>query len=381
MDEPKSAIDFLDDYRKKGGDRVREYRAFQRFLELKAREKAIPVSGQFELTPLCNFDCKMCYVHLDADQLKGQAVLPVETWKKLIHEAWQAGMMFATLTGGECLAYPGFEELYLYLHSLGCEVTVLTNGFLLDEKRIQFFTEHPPDLIQITLYGWNDDVYERVTGKRAFTVVADHIKRAVKADLPVCLTLTPNRYLGEDLLETIRVANELCENVLINSHLSPPREETGRSEQKDDSELDLYIRAYRYSDKLKGRAEHEVKEENLPPYGGPCHESSACGLRCGGGRSTFAINWKGTLTPCLDLQMICGYPLEEGFTAAWTKVNQAANNWPRVPECEGCAYLDACQTCAANMLRFADPGKMPISLCEQTRELVRHGVTHIPDCE
>lgn len=30
----------------------------------KAFEDGIPISGTFELTPRCNFDCKMCYVHL-----------------------------------------------------------------------------------------------------------------------------------------------------------------------------------------------------------------------------------------------------------------------------------------------------------------------------
>ncbi len=381
MDEPRNALELLDHLREKDGDRVSEYNKIKTYLSFKAREKGIPLFGLFELTPLCNFDCKMCYVHLDPDQLNGQAVLPTETWKDLILQAWNAGMMYTILTGGECLAYPGFEELFLYLHSLGCEVEVLTNGLLLDEKRIKFFKEHVPTSIQVTLYGQNDDVYERVTGKRAFTAVANNIQRAVEEGLPITITITPNRYLGEDLFETIRAAKALSKNVIINSYISVPREETGRSGQRDDSEMELYIRAYKYYDKLDGHETHGIEEEKLPPCGGPCHESSKCGLRCGGGRALFAINWKGTMTPCLEMSIIRGFPLEEGFTAAWTKVNREANNWPRVPECEGCAYDKICLNCAANMLRFADPGKVPTGLCEQTRELVRHGVKHIQDCE
>lgn len=381
MGEPADALEWLKAYRKKGGDPVRAYHEMTQFWEFKARDKGVPVSGLFELTPLCNFNCKMCYVHLDADQMKGQKVLPVETWKRLMREAWQAGLMFASLSGGECLAYPGFEELYLYLHSLGVEVSVLTNGFLLDEKRIQFFKNHPTALIQVSLYGWNDDVYERVTGKRVFSTVRDHIKRALEEGLPVSLSVVPNRYLGEDLLETIRVAKELCKDVTLNNYISIPREETGRAGQRDDVELDLYIRAYKYYEQLDGRETHEIREEDLPPCGGPCHECSARGMLCGGGRSTYAIDWKGTLLPCPSFSAISGYPLKEGFAAAWTQVNQAANDWPRVPECDGCAYSDACHNCAANMLRFADPGKMPTGLCEQTREMVRQGVKRLPDCE
>ncbi|MBR3019136.1 MAG: radical SAM protein [Clostridia bacterium] len=381
MDESNSSLKWLEDYRKKGGDPVQEYHELTQFWEFKARDKGVPVSGLFELTPLCNFSCKMCYVHMDANQLKDQKILPTETWKRLMREAFQAGMMFASLSGGECLAYPGFDELYFYLRSLGVEINVLTNAYLLDEKRIQFFKKHQPALIQITLYGWNDDVYERVTGKRVFSAVRDHIKRAVEENLPVRLTVVPNRYLGEDLLETIRVAKDLCKFVSLNNFINTPREETGRSGQRDDAELDLYIRAYKYFEQLLGRETREIREEDLPPCGGSCHECSERGILCGGGRSTFAIDWKGTLLPCPSLSAICAYPLKEGFAAAWAQLNQAANNWPRVPECKGCAYSDACHHCAADMLRFADPGKKPSGLCEQTREMVRQGVKHIPDCE
>ena len=124
---------FLKELREENGKQIWRYSSFARYLDRKAREKGIPLTGQFELTPLCNFSCKMCYVHLNAEQMNGQKVLTVETWKDLMHQAWEAGMMHVTLSGGECLTYPGFDELYLYLQSLGCDVTVLTNAFLLDE--------------------------------------------------------------------------------------------------------------------------------------------------------------------------------------------------------------------------------------------------------
>ncbi len=381
MDTLVNGIELVDQLRKKKVKEDQMFLKLKQHLDMKAREKGIPISGEFELTPLCNFSCRMCYVHLDAEQLNGKTILPPETWKELMHQAWEAGMLSANLTGGECLAYPGFEELFLYLQSLGCEVAVLTNGFLLDEKRIQFFRKHMPSLLQVTLYGWNEDVYERVTGQRAFHVVADHIRRAVEAELPVRISITPSRYLGEDLLETIRTARGLCNSVMINSFLSPPREETGRSGQQDDVDTELYIRALRYFDELEGNTTAEIREDLLPPCGGPDHATAECGLRCGGGRSGFAINWKGRMMPCFDLGMIQADPIRDGFAAAWAKINHAANHWPRVPECDGCAYHEACNNCAANMLRYAEPGKVPEALCRQTRMFVHHGVRHIPECE
>ena len=205
---PEDGLEFIQWLHEKGESETPSYPKFYRFLSFRAREKGVPVHGQFELTPLCNFSCKMCYVHLDPNQMNGRELLSVDTWKNLMHQAWEGGILRATLTGGECLTYPGFDELFLYLHSLGCEVSVLTNGFLLDEKRIAFFKEHKPTSIQITLYGWNDDVYERVTGQRAFEVVANNIRKAVEADLPIRVSVTPSTYLGRDVLETIRIGKK-----------------------------------------------------------------------------------------------------------------------------------------------------------------------------
>ena len=60
--------------------------------------------------------------------MQGDSLLTAEQWKQIIDEAYAAGLMRVILTGGECLTYPWFREIYLYLHSLGCEIRVLTNG-------------------------------------------------------------------------------------------------------------------------------------------------------------------------------------------------------------------------------------------------------------
>ncbi|MBR3016828.1 MAG: radical SAM protein [Clostridia bacterium] len=381
MNEPANGFEFLKLLRQQNGNQKQDYRYFTSYLDHKARQRRIPMWGQFELSPQCNLDCKMCYVHLNAEQLSGCSVLPPETWKELMRQAWEAGMVRATLSGGECLMYPGFEELYLYLHSLGCAVAVYTNGVLLDDKRVRFFTEHRPNRIQITLYGHNDDVYERVTGRRAFKTVDANIRKAVDAGLPVLIAITPSKYLGEDVFELLRFARGYGRPIAVSHSVFSPREETGRSAQKDDLSIDMHIRLDQMLSELNGIEVKTIDEDKLPPYGGGAHTCTECGLTCGGGRSSFSIDWKGTLSPCNRLDAIHADALHEGFKAAWDTVSREAANWPRVPECEGCAYRDVCYNCAAAMLEFAEPGKQPIGLCEQTRYYVQHGIRRIPDCD
>ena len=381
MKKPADGFEFLELLRQQSGHQARKYNEYTRYLYDKARQNRIPVIGQFELSPRCNLDCKMCYVHLDASRLSGCSILSVETWKDLMRQAWEAGMMQATLTGGECLMYPGFEELFLFLHSLGCEVTVLTNGVLLDEERIRFFTAHKPNRIQITLYGHNDDVYERVTGHRAFGTVDANIRKAVEAGLPVVIAVTPSTFLGEDVLELIPFARGYGRPVALSHSVFTPREETGRSGQQDDLPLDLNIRIDRLLNSMNGIETMEIDEEKLPPYGSSVHECAECGLSCAGGQSSFTIDWKGTMQPCTRMNAIQADVLRLGFRTAWEQVSREACSWPRVPECKGCAYREVCNNCAAAMLQYAEPGKQPVELCEQTRYYVRHGVRRIPDCD
>ena len=382
MKEPVDGFKFLEDLRNKNGKKIQNFISLAQYLDDKARIKGVPVHGQFELTPLCNFGCKMCYVHLDAKQMTGQQVMPVEKWKDLMHQALEAGMMHAALTGGECLAYPGFDEIFLYLQSLGVDIAIMTNGYLLDDKRIEFFRQHLVTSIQITLYGWNDDVYERVTGQRAFNVVVNNTCKAIEAGLPVKLTVTPNKYLGEDVLETIRTGFNITKAFSVSGGLFTPREETGRSQQRDDSDLDLYVRIYKLLNELSGRETIGIDSAKLPPVGGPSHKCDECGLRCGGARSGFVMNWKGELLACNRLgDYIHANAVKDGFKKAWAKINFEANHWPRVPECEGCAYEKVCFNCAATTIQYAEPGKIPIGLCEKTKCFVQHGIRQIPDCE
>ena len=145
-DLPSSLAVLLADLDKKGVTDFRRYQAVRNYMNFRAREKDIPVSGVFELTPLCNLDCKMCYVHLEKSQLRNAELLSSEKWKEIISQAVSNGMMYAKLTGGECLTYPKFKEIYLYLRNLGVETAILSNGVLMDEQTVEFLKENSKSL-------------------------------------------------------------------------------------------------------------------------------------------------------------------------------------------------------------------------------------------
>lgn len=375
MSEPRGYLDVL---RQESRGGSRSYGKFARYLEAKARRTNTPLNGQFELTPLCNLSCKMCYVRRTEQQMAGRSPLPPAVWKDLMAQAFSAGMFEATLTGGECLAYPGFEELYLYLQSLGCQITVMTNAVLLNEDRLRFFEAHPPALIQATLYGPSEEAYERVTGRRVFHTVRENLSRARAAGLSLSVSITPNGHLGEDVFETIRLAHSLSKEVFISSELFAPPDEPWRLTAEDMLDAAFYARIYRYDMELRHIPAVEIPEDDLPEPGGPHAVNRECGVYCGGGKSSFVIDWRGRLRPCNRLD-ITADPLREGFAAAWKEINQSVSSLPRAAECLDCPYGEVCDHCAANRMKYAEPGKQPVGLCRQTKYLVSQGILPPPE--
>jgi len=370
MSEPKTVFKLLEKLKAEGVPPEHYGRHFDNFMEIKCREQGIPKHGQLELTPLCNLDCKMCYVHLShCDRL-----LSVEQWKTIMNQAHQAGMMYAGLTGGECLTYPGFDELYLYLRDIGVQVSVLSNGILMNAERIAFFKQHPPRLIQITLYGSSEDAYEAVTGKRIFGTVFTNLMALKEADLPVKIAITPNRFMMNDMRPLLSLVESTGIPYTINSELFPPREETGR--QKEDFSDQQYVDIFRIQNEFNGRELTPIDPIEMPDEG-QCREK-ACGVKCGAGRSGFSIKYDGTMTACTNLDEAKAYPLETGFAEAWKTINTAANSYPRPTECDDCEYESVCLSCAAMHKNAPELGHCDPRICARTKLLVHEGVFVLP---
>ncbi len=200
------------------------------------------------------------------------------------------------------------------------------------------------------------------------------------AGLPLSLSITPTRTLGEDVLETLRLAHSLSKRVFINTSLFTPADEPWRVTEGDDPDAAFYARILRYNNELAGIPVREIPAGELPEPGGPCTECRECGLQCGGGRNAFVIDWRGRLRICNRLDA-CAELTAEGFLPAWREINRIALSWPRVPECRGCAYEEACGHCAAERAKYAEQGKRPDALCRRIRYMVSKGVLPLSECE
>ena len=347
-----------------------------RFFEISSRRKGIPLHGLFELTPYCNLDCKMCYVHLNINQFNPDNLLSTHTWIQLINDAYEAGMRTATLSGGECLTYPGFDDIYIALYQLQIPTGILTNGVLLNRDRINFFKEYPPDHIQVSLYGSNEDAYEHVTGMRSFEIVYKNILLAKEAKLPLRIAITPNRFLQNNLVSLIEFVEKLGIRYSVNAFLTSPRDNTGR--KKEDMSIEQYLTMYRKADELRNLDDWTtVDPMELPEYG--LGTEKRYGLQCGAGKSGFVIQYNGNMSPCVALYQITATPLKDGFENAWKSINNAASHYPLPIECGKCDYWSVCTHCPARHSNAPQEGHCDPEICEHTRQLVIAGFLQLPN--
>ena len=131
------------------------------FLYAKATRMKVPLSGTFELSPVCNFSCRMCYVRKTAKEVREspRGILTLDDWRRIAREARDAGMLYLLLTGGEPLLWPDFWPLYDELVDMGFLVSINTNGSLIDSDAVARFLRRPPLKLNITLYGASDETY------------------------------------------------------------------------------------------------------------------------------------------------------------------------------------------------------------------------------
>lgn len=375
-----NSIDLLEELDRQGITGPARTDIYKRYMDLRARILRRPYLGSFELTPLCNFDCKMCYVHLNREQMGDTKVLSTEQWINIMDQAINAGMMHADLTGGECLSYPGFRELYLYLRSRGVAVSVLTNGQLLTEEMADFFALYPPNKIQITVYGSDEDAYEAVTGYRAFADVCAAIERLKKRNLRLSLAVTPNRFMQintHELLEFLR-STEVPYVIGIGSLAA--REETGRAYDVYAPENALYVKLHLDEQSYNSshtviNEENEVTSVEYVPTG---LEKLTGKLHCSSGRSTFHINWRGDMTPCIPFHTVNRSVPLFGFSDCWEWINQQMSYYELPEECQNCSKNMICQACPAERTMGILNGSVNPDICDRYQQFINAGLLTLP---
>ena len=338
--------------------------AFLDYINSKAAEKRIPLIGHFELTPRCTLNCRMCYVHLDKST-KQFIELKTEEWLSLFDQAIDAGMMYATLSGGECFLRDDFRAIYEYLQSRGVVVSVMTNGTLIDEEKVTWLARRPPKLIQLSVYGSSPVGYARVTGvAEAFKRVDKAIDLLLETNISLRLAVTYSKQMIPDFEATLNYCNSKKGGITgVSPYLVEAREDTSRFSKNYMPSLDEQIALYRIMQKVMRTTGNVYFADEVK-----CVESlhnnidflPEQGTICAAGINKFSIAWNGKMTPCNIFDYAGRYPLEEGFCNSWRFINEKCKQYKNPRECINCESNKYCIAFCTSL--FCSPNKLSNSI-------------------
>lgn len=298
---------------------------FMQMLEQNAYQNCIPLKGTFELTARCNFDCKMCYVHLGEEEIQNQGrELTNEEWLAVARQAKEAGMLYLTLTGGEVFVRLGFRELYEELSQMGFLIQIFSNGYCVDETVIEWLKLTPPYLLRFTLYGVSDETYENVCGiKNGFTRVSNAIDLVKEAGIPFYMVSTLVKENKDDLEKMYAYATQ--KNIVFQATAAVVK--SIRGVKRNIEEHRLYNEEW-----------NVFEMQELP------HVENILDV-CGNYRKGFWLTWNGNLQLCAFMKEPAASVLEHTFADAWRELLIKLDRIQTPNECKCCKYSGFCAKC------------------------------------
>lgn len=364
-----------------------------RILE-KASRARIPIMCSFELLPTCNLKCKMCYVRKTPEEVRaGGGLKNADWWLALAKEGCKHGLLYPLLTGGEPFLHPEFDRILSGMLDMGLQVSINTNGTMIDEKWADFLREHPPIRVNLTLYGASEEAYQRLCGsgeafKRVRRAVALLKERGIR--LKFNASITPDNVA--DLPAMIAYASEQECPIQVATYMFPPlrRDSTlvGQNDRlsPEDAALARVTADYLQNEPLWFVTQAERYRNFVPLEQEPWNMgiAPAQGMRCRAGLSSFWVDWQGNFLNC-GMYGSVKLPAESAdFPQMWKQLVEQTAAVRYQPACFGCPNRPLCHPCIA-MIRNecgAHEGR-PEYMCRMNQALAKYydqfAREHYPD--
>jgi len=155
------------------------------------KRKLKPISVVWETTLNCNMNCMHCG---SSAGLKREKELTTNEGLKLCEDLKELGTRLISLMGGEVFLRKDWNILANHIRELGMNVTLMSNGLLIDEKIVDQLVEIDPYAVTISLDGGTADTHNAVRGaKTSFDKCIESLELLTEANLPTTVITTVHK--------------------------------------------------------------------------------------------------------------------------------------------------------------------------------------------
>ena len=304
----------------------------------------------FEVTQHCNHACQHCYnVWQDARQSTYPAgqLDPARTLELLAKVLEETGCRHITLTGGEPLLRPDLLRIVEFLHGCHVQVTVISNGRLLDERAAAALIQAGVGLFELPLLSHLGEVHDELSGAPgAWQAVLTAMANIRLHHGQVVTAFVATRRNIEHLHKTIRLAFAFGARGVMFNRFNPG----GRGREH----LEEILPTIDQVRKALEVAESSWKEFGIPVScsipiqpclidHGPYPHVGFGFCAAGTSRAYYAMDPLGNLRPCNHSDTILGNLLVEPFAALTTPERMSAFASAIPSFCSDCAHHRVCQ--------------------------------------
>lgn len=354
------------------------------YLFAKAAKNFTPLDGVFELTPVCNMNCRMCYVRKSKEEQEKEGnLISASKWLEIGKSAVDRGTLYILLTGGEPFLRTDLREILEGLKQMGLIIAINTNGTLINEETVSWLKNCRPNKVNITLYGASNETYGRLCrNPHGFDQVTKAIDLLLEAGINLKLncSLTPDNFA--DLKDMVKFAAD--RNLILNlsTYMFPAMRKDGLNigfnrrfdpQKSVDVLHDHNVRQEGKEKVLQRYKEHLQEVEALAEERKAGTQKTNRGLDCKAGTTNYWITWKGDFYACGMIPEE-GAPnvLEQGFDNCWKQTVERIHKVELPLECAICDYRKVCRPCAACvMTETGGFEKVPKYKCEATKYRVQ----------
>ncbi len=327
------------------------------YLYRKAAANNIPIELTFELTPVCNMNCKMCYVRKSkAEQEAEGQLLNADQWKSIAKEAAELGTVYILLTGGEVFTRPDLPQILKDLNELGMVVGINTNGTLINEETIKWLTDHRPNRVNITVYGSSDETYSRLCrNPEGYTQMKHAVSLLKENDIEVRLKASITPYNVNDMKGIIDFAKSENLSLELTTYMFPPLRKDQSHIGINEGRLDAVSAARNLHSAIVHQYGKEAAKNNylnslksIEERKSPAvKQKTGDKMQCQAGKTSFWITWKGDVLTCGMIPSKRNNLFEKPLSEAIESSRSEASEITLPIKCANCEIKEICKPCAA----------------------------------
>lgn len=162
----------------------------------------LPQMIEIDTTEACNLRCRMC--HVSFMPVEKRPIFDIGLLSRL--KALK-GCNVSVASGFEPMLYPQFDQLMRGLTDMGMRLTIITNGTLLDRKRLDTLLAADMEVINFSFDGIRKETYEYIRRRADYEQTLDRIATAREAfrgrDTTFLVNSTVMRRNLDETIETI----------------------------------------------------------------------------------------------------------------------------------------------------------------------------------